>query len=192
MGANRFQVFSDGEVGRMHVLVHRLTDERRYELGHRFLGDWLDGARKSADSDHVHMHWRPMASDAHPQRHRKRKGSPATRPRAACVRHRRLRSCCRRFPREHAPPFRRRRKRCAAPTVRSNHRVRRRCISLRDLADVSSRRLVDVSDVGHGAAYLGCDRPPFGEEREAVSRLLDLAALTPLVGDLPPPRRART
>jgi len=57
MGANQFQVFSKGEVGRMHVLVHRLTDERRYELGHRFLGDWLDGARKSADSDHVHMHW---------------------------------------------------------------------------------------------------------------------------------------
>ena len=57
MGANRFQVFSEGEVGRMHVLVHRLTDERRYELGRRFLGDWLDGARESADSDHVHMHW---------------------------------------------------------------------------------------------------------------------------------------
>lgn len=78
------------------------------------------------------------------------------------------------------------------PTVTFSGRVRRRCISLRDLADVSSRRLVDVSDVGHGAAYLGCDRPPFGEEREAVSRLLDLAALTPLVGDLPPPQRART
>jgi len=56
MGANEFQVFSRGEVGQMHVLVHRLTDERRYELGHRFLGDWLEG-RKGADSDHVHMHW---------------------------------------------------------------------------------------------------------------------------------------
>lgn len=56
MGANEFQVFSKGEVGRMHVLAHRLTDERRYELGHRFLGDWLEG-RKSVDSDHVHMHW---------------------------------------------------------------------------------------------------------------------------------------
>jgi hypothetical protein len=56
MGASEFQVFSRGEVGRMHVLAHQLTDERRYELGHRFLGDWLDG-RKEADSDHVHMHW---------------------------------------------------------------------------------------------------------------------------------------
>jgi hypothetical protein len=56
MGANEFQVFSNGEVGQMHVLAHRLTDEGRYELGHRFLGDWLEG-RQSADSDHVHMHW---------------------------------------------------------------------------------------------------------------------------------------
>jgi hypothetical protein len=50
MGANRFQVFSKGEIGRMHVVVHRLTDERRYELGHRFLGDWLDGT--SSESTH--------------------------------------------------------------------------------------------------------------------------------------------
>lgn len=56
MGAREFQVFAEGEVGRVHVLVHRLTDESRYELGHRFLGDWLEG-RKHTDSDHVHMHW---------------------------------------------------------------------------------------------------------------------------------------
>ena len=56
MGANEFQVFSNGAVGQMHVLAHRLTDERRYELGHRFLGDWLEG-REGTDSDHVHMHW---------------------------------------------------------------------------------------------------------------------------------------
>jgi hypothetical protein len=56
MGANEFQVFSDGEIGQMHVLAHRLADEARYELGHRFLGDWLEG-RKGTDSDLVHMHW---------------------------------------------------------------------------------------------------------------------------------------
>jgi hypothetical protein len=56
MGTNEFQVFSNGAVGQMHVLAHRLTDERRYELGHRFLGDWLEG-REGTDSDHVHMHW---------------------------------------------------------------------------------------------------------------------------------------
>ena len=45
MGASEFQVFSKGEVGRMHVLAHRLTDEGQYALGHRFLGDWLEGQR---------------------------------------------------------------------------------------------------------------------------------------------------
>lgn len=56
MSANRFQVFSKGEVGRVHVLVHRLVDEGRYELGHRFLGDWLDG-QNDAYTQNVHMHW---------------------------------------------------------------------------------------------------------------------------------------
>ena len=56
MSANEFQVFSRGEVGQMHVLVHQLTDQRRYELGHRVLGDWLDG-RKGDTSQDVHMHW---------------------------------------------------------------------------------------------------------------------------------------
>ena len=45
MGANEFQVFSNGAGGQMHVLAHRLTDERRYEFGHRFLGDWLEGRK---------------------------------------------------------------------------------------------------------------------------------------------------
>lgn len=56
MGANQFQVFSKGEVGRMHVLAHQLTDERRYELGHRVLGEWLDN-RKGHTSEDVHLHW---------------------------------------------------------------------------------------------------------------------------------------
>lgn len=56
MGASEFQVFSKGEVGRMHVLAHRLTDEGRYALGHRFLGEWLDG-QEGARSEDVHMHW---------------------------------------------------------------------------------------------------------------------------------------
>ena len=56
MGASEFQVFSNGEVGRMHVLAHRLVDEQRYALGHRFLGEWLDG-RKEVSSDDVHLQW---------------------------------------------------------------------------------------------------------------------------------------
>lgn len=56
MGANQFQVFSKGEVGRMHVLAHQLTDQGRYELGHQVLGEWLDG-KKGATSQDVHIHW---------------------------------------------------------------------------------------------------------------------------------------
>jgi hypothetical protein len=56
MGASKAQVFSKGEVGRMHVLVHQLTDEGRYALGHQVLGEWLHG-KSGANSQDVHMHW---------------------------------------------------------------------------------------------------------------------------------------
>ena len=56
MSANEFQVFSKGEVGRMHVLAHELTDQGRYELGSRVLGDWLEGKRGETSQD-VHLHW---------------------------------------------------------------------------------------------------------------------------------------
>jgi hypothetical protein len=56
MSAKQFQVFSKGEAGRMHVLAHELTDQGRYELGHRVLGEWLEG-KKGETSQDVHLHW---------------------------------------------------------------------------------------------------------------------------------------
>lgn len=56
MGGKQFQVFSDGDTGRMHVLAHRLVDEHRYELGHRVLGEHLEGHRGTGCKE-VHLHW---------------------------------------------------------------------------------------------------------------------------------------
>jgi len=56
MGASQFKVFSRGEVGQMHVFAHELTDQGRYALGHRVLGEWLDGKRGETSQD-VHLHW---------------------------------------------------------------------------------------------------------------------------------------
>ena len=56
MSAEKFQVFSRGEVGRMHVLAHELTDQGRYELGYHVLGEWLEG-KKGETSQDVHLHW---------------------------------------------------------------------------------------------------------------------------------------
>lgn len=52
--ASGFAVFSDGDAGAAHVMAHRLLDGNRIALGHRLLGDWLDGHAGSG-SDWVHL-----------------------------------------------------------------------------------------------------------------------------------------
>lgn len=52
--ADGHRIFSRGDVGRMHVIAHRLSDEGRMAEGHRVLGEWLDG-RHGAGSDWVHI-----------------------------------------------------------------------------------------------------------------------------------------
>ena len=51
-----FAVFSDGELGAMHVEVHRMLDSDQLELGHRLLGEWLKG-RYGTGSDWIHIQW---------------------------------------------------------------------------------------------------------------------------------------
>jgi len=51
-----FGVFSHGDAGQAHVTAHRMLDERRHELGHRLLGDWLEG-RVGRGSDWTHLQW---------------------------------------------------------------------------------------------------------------------------------------
>ncbi|UCH48543.1 MAG: hypothetical protein JSU95_01620 [Betaproteobacteria bacterium] len=51
-----FAVFSDGELGAMHVTAHRMLDSGQIELGHRLLGARLKG-RHGTGSDWVHIQW---------------------------------------------------------------------------------------------------------------------------------------
>lgn len=49
-----FAVFSDGGEGAAHVMAHRMLDAGRFELGHRQLGEWLDG-RDGSGSQWLHL-----------------------------------------------------------------------------------------------------------------------------------------
>ena len=51
-----FGVFSNGDAGQAHVMAHRMLDERRHELGHRLLSEWLEG-RAGSGSDWTHLQW---------------------------------------------------------------------------------------------------------------------------------------
>ena len=51
-----FAVFSDGDLGAMHVAAHRMLDSDQVELGHRLLGAWLKG-RHGTGSNWVHIQW---------------------------------------------------------------------------------------------------------------------------------------
>jgi hypothetical protein len=51
-----FGVFSHGDAGEAHVMAHRMLDEKRHELGHRLLGDWLN-RNEGAGSDWTHLQW---------------------------------------------------------------------------------------------------------------------------------------
>jgi len=49
-----FAVFSNGDEGTAHVMAHRMLDAGRFELGHRLLGEWLDG-RCGSGSQWLHL-----------------------------------------------------------------------------------------------------------------------------------------
>jgi hypothetical protein len=49
-----FAVFSNGGEGTAHVIAHRMLDAGRFELGHRRLGEWLDG-RCGSGSQWLHL-----------------------------------------------------------------------------------------------------------------------------------------
>jgi hypothetical protein len=51
-----FGVFSHGDAGEAHVVAHRMLDEKRYELGHRLLGSWLE-RNDGSGSEWTHLHW---------------------------------------------------------------------------------------------------------------------------------------
>jgi hypothetical protein len=51
-----YALFSDGEAGAMHVIAHRMLDSNQVELGHRLLGQWLNG-REGSGSEWVHLQW---------------------------------------------------------------------------------------------------------------------------------------
>lgn len=51
-----FGVFSDGDAGQAHVMAHRMLDEGRHELGHRWLGNWL-ATHDGKGSDWTHLQW---------------------------------------------------------------------------------------------------------------------------------------
>jgi len=51
-----FGVFSDGDAGQAHVMAHRMLDEGRHELGHRWLGNWL-AKHEGQGSDWTHLQW---------------------------------------------------------------------------------------------------------------------------------------
>lgn len=51
-----FSVFSDGDAGEAHVMAHRMLDEGRHELGHRWLGHWL-ATHEGRGSDWTHLQW---------------------------------------------------------------------------------------------------------------------------------------
>ena len=51
-----YAIFSDGELGAMHVMAHRLLDENQFESGHAILKAWLAG-RTGAGKRWVHIQW---------------------------------------------------------------------------------------------------------------------------------------
>ncbi|MGB8328505.1 MAG: hypothetical protein WCE62_00150 [Polyangiales bacterium] len=51
-----FAVFAHGDAGVAHVMAHHLLDSRRYELGHRLLGAWLERHQEQG-SCWTHLHW---------------------------------------------------------------------------------------------------------------------------------------
>lgn len=51
-----FGVFSDGAAGQAHVMAHQMLDQRRHELGHRWLGSWL-ATHDGHGSDWTHIQW---------------------------------------------------------------------------------------------------------------------------------------
>ena len=51
-----YAVFNQGDLGRMHVLAHRLADEGRPAAGIQVLRPWLD-SRSGQGSEWVHLQW---------------------------------------------------------------------------------------------------------------------------------------
>lgn len=54
--ASGFEVFAAGQAGQAHVVVHRMLDRDRHDLGHRFLGAWLR-ERSGSGSEWIHLQW---------------------------------------------------------------------------------------------------------------------------------------
>ncbi len=57
-----YTVFSAGDAGAAHVMAHRMLDENRIELGHRLLGDWLQG-RTGSGSEWIHLQFHMAVFD---------------------------------------------------------------------------------------------------------------------------------
>jgi hypothetical protein len=51
-----FGVFSGGDAGQAHVMAHRMLDQGRHEIGHRWLGNWL-ATHEGKGSDWTHLQW---------------------------------------------------------------------------------------------------------------------------------------
>jgi len=51
-----YAVFSEGEAGAIHLMVHRMLDSNQISRGHRSLGDWL-ATRDGSGSKWVHLQW---------------------------------------------------------------------------------------------------------------------------------------
>ena len=51
-----YQIFSGSELGKAHVVAHRMLDVDLPDRGRRLLGDWLEG-RDGEGSDWVHIQW---------------------------------------------------------------------------------------------------------------------------------------
>jgi len=54
-----FRIFGNGDLGRVHVLAHRMLDQDKPIAGHTILGAWLEG-RRGEGSDWVHVQWHMM------------------------------------------------------------------------------------------------------------------------------------
>jgi hypothetical protein len=51
-----YAMFSQGDLGAMHVMAHRMLDSRQYETGYVILKAWLSG-RNGSGSKWIHLQW---------------------------------------------------------------------------------------------------------------------------------------
>ena len=57
-----YPLFSEGEAGAMHVMAHRMLDQKRIEPGRTLLGAWLD-RRSGSGSKWIHLQWHMAVFD---------------------------------------------------------------------------------------------------------------------------------